>query len=129
MMAKFFRCMNCLDDKQIPGRDFVAESAPVCPKCGLDGSPGKQHANLIIPLRTVHFDPPHPTVKNRGVNVPLCGVPFVGGMAMTGDPNVANCPNCKAHADFERIKAAWNVGADDFVTPGDYQITPEHGKG
>ena len=115
-MAKMYRCMNCASDKQVPGRDFVAEK-PVCPHCGLDGTPGKPHGDLVVPLRTLHFDPPHGTVKGRGVNLPACGQERKAGTAMTGDPDVANCPKCRATPAWAAAKATNDSGPDDIDLP------------
>jgi hypothetical protein len=124
MASKFFRCYNCNDPKGVPGRDFVADAAkPTCPKCTLDGTPGSLHANLIVPLRTLHYDPRHGVVKSRGRNTPVCGAPRLPTTAMTGDPNAVNCLACQATEVFKAEKAEFNAGADEFEQPGDFQLT------
>lgn len=121
-MAKLFRCYNCLDDKGTPGRDFTATGSPVCPDCTLDGTPGKEHANMIVPLRTLHYDPKHHVVKCRGTGAPVCGAPRISGIAMTGNPNVVNCPACMATETFKTELAEFNIGVDDFQPPVDFTI-------
>jgi len=124
MASKFFRCYNCVDDKGIPGRDFTADaSKPVCPKCLLDGTPGKAHANMIAALRTIHYDPKHETVKSRGQNTPVCGAPRASTTAMSGNPNIVNCLACQATDTFKAEKAEFNAGADEFEQPADFQIS------
>ncbi|WP_020474925.1 hypothetical protein [Zavarzinella formosa] len=116
IMAKLYRCYNCSDDKGMPGRDFAADK-PVCPKCGLDGSPGSRFASKIVALRTIHLDPPHPTVKSAGTGQPACGVPRLGSMAMTGDPNVVNCPKCRETPEWKTLKARRDASPDDIELP------------
>jgi len=123
MASKFFRCYNCNDPKGVPGRDFVADAAkPVCPNCTLDGTRGSQHANMIVALRTMHYDAKHGIVKCRGKNVPACGAKRLETTAMTGDPNAVNCLACQATEVFKAEKAEFNAGADEFEQPADFPI-------
>lgn len=112
MAHRLYRCYNCLDAREIPGRDFLADK-PVCPNCNLDGTPGSRFENRIVALRTVHFDPPHPSVKGAGVGLPACGGKREGAM-MSGDPNAVNCPKCKTTPAFKARKAAWDSTPDDI---------------
>ena len=112
MAHRLYRCYNCPDAREIPGRDFLADK-PVCPACGLDGAPGSRFENKIVQLRTVHLDPPHASVKGSGIGSPACGGKREGAM-MSGDPNAVNCPKCKESAAFKARKAAWDSSPDDI---------------
>lgn len=100
----------------MPGRDFASEK-PICPHCGLDGTPGTRFANRILALRTLHFDPPHPSVTDAGTGVPACGAVRQNATAMTGDPNVVNCPACRKSLVWLTAKKKWDQTADDFEPP------------
>jgi hypothetical protein len=120
-MAKLYRCYNCTDATDMPGKDFAAD-LPKCPYCGLDGSPGTRFENRIVQLRAIHFDPPHPTVKNAGTGLPACGRPRVGNMAMSGDPDAVNCPACRESAAWKERKRLKDSGPDDVELPGDFHL-------
>ena len=101
-MKKQYICLNCPNDKGIPGKKFWA-SEPVC-SCGVDMRL-PEYRNFIAPVACIHFVPPHPVIRNRGTGHRRCdGVsirthPKTQELA-TGSPEVVNCPACRAHKDF-----------------------------
>lgn len=92
-----FRCHNeeCSDHPGgLPQFDFWANE-PKCPKCGMTGE--KEQVRQIV---TIHYDPPHPKLKDHGTNYLACNpkrpVTSLGDKhAATGNVEVVNCPNCK----------------------------------
>jgi len=99
-----FRCYNCVNAKGLPGKDFEAEATkPTCPACGLNGLDAR-FKHYIVLLETIHFDPPHPVVKNMGCGVMACGIPERG--RFTGEPLVVNCPACRATEVWKKAVAA-----------------------
>lgn len=87
-----YRCLNCLRE---------AES-PTCEPCGLDSAKDPKDARSIVELCILHFDPPHPTVRGRGLGHAACDPRMkVGTGAMyTGEKSVVNCPACKESSAF-----------------------------
>jgi hypothetical protein len=104
---KPYRCQNEACSEDAAGRlifDFWTER-PICPKCGTDG---KQMPDIVIPLAVVHFDPPS-HVKNRGQRIAACDSQGYGGRAVSGNPNVVNCPECRATAAWKTTAEDWGV--------------------
>jgi hypothetical protein len=86
-----FRCLN----QKCATGDFEAAGA-VCPGCKIDGNVPELKP-MIQRLVTVHFDPPHPVLSGRGLNVLACNPKrAVFGLAASGDHTAVNCPKCKA---------------------------------
>lgn len=105
---KIWKCYNCVGTNGVPGVDFIAEQ-PVCPTCSTDGTqPRFKH--LLVACKVIHFDPPHPTVENRGLGELACGTPWKGKRA-SGAPVAVNCPACKATPIY-----AQHIAADDDET-------------
>jgi hypothetical protein len=123
---RLWRCYNCPNDKGVPGRDFMAEPAePVCPKCSLSGK-DPRFGKRIVPLKTVHFDPPHPTVAEAGTGKLACGQAWKADTRATGHAGTVNCPACRVTDEFKKATEAQDPGGDDFEVPGDYQIEENH---
>lgn len=101
---RLWACYNCTDDKGMVGLKFRA-TKPVCPKCGADGSQA-EYAPYIVRCVNVHFDPPHPILKNRGTRLRLCDGKSIFEAQKTnvasGDPHSVNCPDCIAHPSFPK---------------------------
>lgn len=117
---KLWKCYNCLDDRDNPGREFFSD-ARCCPNCGLDADKEERFKSRIIPCVLIHFDPPHDIVEGRGVNKPACGAKK--WQAMTGVPSVANCPACKRTDEFRQAEVETDEG-EDFPDIS-IQITPD----
>lgn len=114
-MAKRYRCTNC-------GTDFVAEK-PACVKCEIDATTDTQALGIIHPLATLHFDPPHPKIKRRGLGHRACDPKtHIGKGRGTGEASVVNCEACKqTEAYLEAVRAgaldvALREGEDEIVT-------------
>ena len=113
---KLWKCYNCENGDGIPGVDFFAD-APVCPTCKLDGA-DKRHGNKIVACKIIHFDPPHPSVKDAGLGHLACSPSKVIGKVdamATGVPDVVNCPLCRATDDWKIAKSAAEVGSPNNV--------------
>lgn len=97
-------CFNCENEKGFPGLKFRA-AKPVCPKCGADGSL-PEYAPYVSRRTEVHFDPPHPILKNRGTRLRLCDGKSIFEAqktnVATGSPHAVTCPDCIAHPSFPR---------------------------
>jgi hypothetical protein len=114
-VAKLWKCYHCLNEKQVPGRDFAAEK-PICPNCGLDATgadPRIKH--LIIPCRLVHFEPPHAIVDSIGCGKLACGKP-IHNAQHTLAIKAVNCPDCIA-SEAGKKAAMDGGGADEFELP------------
>ena len=89
-----FRCTVCR-------RDFEGDRAK-CDPCGIDPLLNPRHADRVIPLVTVHLDPPS-HVPGIGLGHAACD-PAVKtgrpGEAFTGEKSAVNCPRCKASEAF-----------------------------
>lgn len=109
-MVNRWRCHNC-------GKDW--KGLRVCERCNIDPQKEPRFAHLVVKIETIHFDPPHPTVKNAGVGTLACTpqVPVVGNRA-TGEPSVVNCEECR---ETEAWRKAYSgepsfAGDDEVVT-------------
>ena len=98
---QLYRCLNCTNDKGLPGKEFEAKN-PECPVCQADG-------NLVVQLECIHFDPPSGK-PGRGKRHAACnpklkiGSMGVAGLMMSGEPSAVNCKACQA-TDAYRIEA------------------------
>lgn len=115
-MTKLFRCNNC-------GRTFEADR-PVCATCDIDAAQDARLADIVVPILTVHFDPPHPKVRRRGQGHLACDLKRpVAGSRATGEPSVVNCSRCRESEEWKRAYAAsgeaeFQVEADETVEMG-----------
>lgn len=98
-MARRYRCLNC-------NTEFVADK-PACAGCDIDGSTDPVAKNVIVPLVVIHYDPPHPKIKNRGRGHRACDphVPIGKGRG-SGEPAVVNCEACQATTVFQEAVQA-----------------------
>lgn len=97
-----FRCLECRAEFEAP--------VPACAACGIDPAKDPRDADLVAPLVTIHFDPPHRR-KGRGMGHAACNPGLkVGhpGCAFTGEPLAVNCAKCKASAAFVAAEGAGN---------------------
>lgn len=101
MMANLYRCYNCENAQGLIGYDFTA-AAPVCPKCGADGTT-LEAAQKIVTRQAVHFDPPHGVLRDKGTGKRACdGKPTTGlGVHSTGVPTAVTCPACRESEAFK----------------------------
>lgn len=86
-----YRCDNCGNEAE--------HATPKCVPCGLDPKADPRDAASLTELQTIHFDPPHATVKGRGLGVAACDPKLrVGAPACvaTGERAHVTCPKCKA---------------------------------
>lgn len=92
-MSHLYRCQNC-------GEVFRSERSheaprPAC-KCGVNPDAEPELGIYIQALETIHFDPPHPVVKNRGKGHLACTPAVrVAGKRATAEPAVVNCDDCR----------------------------------
>ncbi len=90
-----YRCFNC---------DAVAEHpTPKCVPCGLDPATEPRAEAVIVQLETIHFDPPHATVKGWGLGHAACDPKLAiktVNIKATGERAHVNCPACKATPAF-----------------------------
>lgn len=93
-MARRYRCTNC-------NTEFAADK-PACATCDIDATTDPQAAHVIHPLVLIHYDPPHPKIKNRGRGRRACDpkVPVGKGRA-SGEARAVNCDACKATEVFQ----------------------------
>lgn len=100
-MSKLWKCYNCETPIGVIGYDFESD-VPVCPKCGLDGRDPVM-ASRMTERVVIHFDPPHPIMRGRGINKRACdGKPIHGGYAV-GEPANVTCPECKTSDAFLKV--------------------------
>lgn len=91
----FYRCINC-------GVTFKSPRSPDgpppgCKACGVDPDTDPALVGYILPLETIHFDPPHPIVRFKGRGHLACNPAVrVAGKRATGEPSVVNCEACRA---------------------------------
>lgn len=114
-----YLCLNCADDKGIPGKKFWSDTAKC--SCGVDATV-PELASYLKKLVLMHYDPPHPVLHGRGTNKKLCDGQSVHTLvpakeSYTGDPSCVTCPLCKAHAKFPA-----NVDVPHVVSDGDYVV-------
>jgi hypothetical protein len=112
-MARLFRCNNC-------GRTFEADR-PVCETCGVDEAQDGRLTGIVVPIATIHFDPPHPKVRHRGQGRLACDPKrLVAGSRATGEPSVVNCRLCR---ETEAWKAAFGrAGEVEFHAESDESV-------
>jgi hypothetical protein len=118
-MARRYRCMNC-------GTDFVAET-PSCARCGIDPATDPRAAGVIHPIATIHYDPPHPRIRFRGLGHRACDpTKHIGTGRGSGEPSVVNCEACRATPAFQ---AAVRKGAlvVSFLESEDEVLLPPAG--
>lgn len=112
---KRFRCYNCQDVEGMPGHDFYGE-APVCDKCGLDGTK-PQYARFFAVCKAIHFNPPDPAFAKghivHGLGHPACGVKFIRGVMLTNAPKAVNCEACKATEEWIAAIASESFNPED----------------
>lgn len=117
--TKPYMCLNCTNEKGMVGFKFRSEK-PVCPKCTADGSQ-KQYAAYIVRCVEIHYDPPHPVLKQRGLNKRLCdGKSIFENQKFnmgSGLPHAATCPDCLAHPDFPK-----DIGEIEVDEEADFQL-------
>lgn len=112
-MEMLFRCYNC---DPVGGKLFQSR-VNTCPACKLSGDDPKV-GGMIAPCVVIHFDPPHPIVKNRGLNIIACQPgKKVGedGLRATGDPREVLCPACK-------VTKAWKDLSEWMAVPPAYRV-------
>lgn len=117
-MARRYRCTNC-------NTEFVAER-PACAKCEIDPTTDPRAIGVIHPLATIHYDPPHPKIKRRGLGHRACDPSkHIGRGRGTGEASVVNCEACKATAAFQAAvkRGELEVG---FREEDDEVILPAH---
>jgi hypothetical protein len=123
---RMFRCYNCPNEKDVPGRDFIAEAgAAKCQVCGLDGA-DKQHGKMIVSLKTVHFDPPHSVIRGGTAQKIACGRTWGAATQVTAHAASVTCPACKATPAWKEASETQEGSGDEFDVPGDYKISETH---
>lgn len=122
MPTKRYRCLSCVNDKGIPGRDFTAER-PACPNCGADPAKDPRHAQLIAELEDIHFDAPsrHP---GMGVGFLACDparkVVTAAGVRATGHPAAVTCPKCLGTTSYKA--EAERMGVPTVLPEADREV-------
>jgi predicted nucleic-acid-binding Zn-ribbon protein len=111
-VARNFLCYHCRNEKDVPGRPFVADG-PKCPNCGLDAAADKQVAHLIVPLKTIHFEAPHAIVAGVGSGSLACGTK-PGGVMVSREIVAVNCPKCLASEAGQKAHRATAATGDEF---------------
>lgn len=97
-MTRQWRCNNC-------GASFQSDRQ-ACAACGVDAQAEPRFAGVVVPVETVHFDPPHPVVRGYGTGRLACDPrKQVAGSRATGEPSVVNCPACRATPEWKRAYA------------------------
>lgn len=89
-----FRCNLCK-------REFEA-AKPACANCELDPAKDPRDAELLVELKTIHFDAPT-RIPGRGVGFAACDSKKrtgVGSDQFSGEKTSVNCPKCKASAAY-----------------------------
>lgn len=85
---RLWRCNNC-------GGSFEHDRQE-CRACGIDAAAEPRFAGVVIPVETIHYDPPHPVVRGHGTGFLACDPSRrVAGSRATGEPSVVNCPRCR----------------------------------
>lgn len=87
-MTRLWHCFNC-------ATDFEGPTAK-CTGCGAENEGGR---DIIAQRLVIHFDPPHPIIKGRGLGHHACNPEqkvASQGMRSTGYPGSVTCPMCKA---------------------------------
>ncbi len=121
-----WRCYQgspCATDEHGRWRDFESD-VPVCPGCGCDGRQpeGRGVINARAVLHLLVKDKAGPII-GRGSRLRILCNPALklSRVVMgTGEPSIANCPACLAHADFPKDFPEmdpenvpdWKVGRD-----------------
>lgn len=126
---KRYKCWNCLDDRNMPGREFEADK-PVCPTCGLDPVKHPEGKGLLVEIKPCHFVPPHPVIKSRGTGKRACDGKPVGTASQpcTAEPPVVTCRACQQSDEFRKAAAEW--GHVVVVAERDYAVAdPNANKG
>ena len=89
-----FRCLNCK-------KEFEAIQ-PACVDCGIDPTTHPRHKDMVVPLVTIHFDPPS-GVPGIGKGFAACNPKLRVGMpncGFSGEKNgekiIITCPKCLA---------------------------------
>ena len=120
-----WRCQNEACSTDPAGRlifDF-SDDLPICPTCGTDG---RKRPDIVIRLKLMHYDPPHPKLTRRGKGHAACdpnkkvhGTELVG---FTGDPGTVNCQACIESAE-------WQAAAKEReMVPGlDFTVAVQNG--
>lgn len=114
-MARRYRCTNC-------GAEFVGER-PACVTCDIDPATDHRAVGVVQPIATIHFDPPHPKIRHRGLGHRACDpATHIGKGRGTAEPSVVNCEMCK---ETEAYKAAVKKGGlrVSFHEDDDEEIT------
>jgi hypothetical protein len=112
-MARLFRCNNC-------GRTFEADR-PVCETCGIDQAQDGRLTGIVVPIATIHFDPPHPKVRHRGQGRLACDSKrLVAGSRATGEPSVVNCRLCRETEAWKT--ASGRAGEAEFHAESDESV-------
>ena len=94
-----FRCDNCN-----PPHDF-SSGVPVCPQCGADARKPREEG-YIVPLVTIHFDPPDAVLRGRGQGIMACtGVSWPPGTSVSGETAVVTCPACRETDAFKATES------------------------
>ncbi len=99
---KYWMCLNCTDENGVRGKKFWSD-VPVC-SCGVDLRK-PEHKTLMVRCVILHYVPPDPVVKGRGVRFRLCDGKSVRLHnpeieTSTGSRAAVDCPACLAHKDF-----------------------------
>jgi hypothetical protein len=94
-LVRRFRCYNCA-----PPHEFASE-LPVCPECSADARRPIEH-DYIVPLVTIHFDPPHAVLRGRGQGIMACrGESWPPGTSVSGETAVVTCSACRETEAFQ----------------------------
>jgi len=97
-----YRCLECR-------AEFEADK-PACARCGIDPATDPRDADIVVPLVTVHFDPPSKR-RGRGLGHAACDPQIrfgAVGAAFTSEPGSVNCAACKASEVFLAAGGASN---------------------
>jgi len=112
-----FRCYNC-----DTAHEFVS-SEPVCPQCGADARKEREQ-RFIVPLVTIHFDPPHPVIRGEGQHVMACtGRGWPPGTTASGETTIVSCTACRETEVFKAVEAYQHAPWPDGQKSIDEQVS------
>jgi hypothetical protein len=94
MAKKLYRCYGCMGEFE--------SDRPACEACGIDPVKDTRDKGVVVPLVTIHFDPPSRR-EGQGLGCAACDPKLKIGVprcAFTSEPDAVNCAACKATEVF-----------------------------